>query len=259
MFDSHAHVMDSQFDEDRGDVIDRAHDAGVLGWLEVGTDLEQSKSAIDLAKKVDGVWATIGVHPSDIQVLDSSWNDLESLAVDPYVKAIGEIGLDLYRGGNLEEQKSAVRRFIKLAHKHALPVVFHVRSGKSIDCHGALIEILESYEDAARPLGVIHTYSGTLAQAKRYIELGMYLSVSGVITFRNAGGLIDVVREVRMDRILIETDCPFLAPEPHRGTRNEPANVSYVARAIARIRNLVPEEVISRTEENARRLFSISS
>lgn len=273
MFDSHAHVAFSQFDDDRDNVIQRAWDAGLTGWIEVGTDLEQSKKAIELAEQYDNIWATVGVHPSDIPKIfpltkgeqKGVWKKIEGLIQHPKVRAVGEVGLDYYRGGTKEEQMPVLKQFIAFAQKRDLPVIFHVRDpvkprrGRD---HGAsanedMIKLLKSYSDTDRPRGVMHTFSGTREQAQRYIELGMYLGFSGVVTFKNTGELIEVTKEIPSDRILIETDCPFLAPEPHRGERNEPAHVKYVAQKIAELRGVTEGEVRSVTEKNTRELFRL--
>jgi TatD DNase family protein len=260
MIDSHAHVAFRQFDADRARVIARAKSAGVTGWIEVGTDLEQSRKAIALAEQHDGVYAAVGVHPSDINDLGGGWmSQLEKLLVHEKVKAIGEVGLDYYRGGTAEQQLPVLKKFIGLAAARSLPVVFHVRSSGTVDAHQDLIDLLRSYSAADRSGGVIHTYSGTVSQAEEYLELGMYLSMSGVVTFRNAGEMAKVAKSMPLDRLLIETDCPFLAPDPYRGQRNEPFHVSLVAEKIADLRGLSLTEIDHITSENARALFALTS
>lgn len=258
MIDSHAHVAVSQFDDDRDEVITRAFEGGVTGWLEVGTDLAQSKLAVEIANKYENVYATVGVHPSDIaEFNDEAWLAIEDLAEKSNVVAIGEVGLDLYRGGNLEQQKDVLGRFVEIAVRRDMPMIFHMRSSDDIDVNQVMIEYLVSLPEAERPRGVLHTFSGNMEQAKQYLDMGMYLSFSGVVTFKNATELQAIAREVPLDKILIETDCPFLAPEPHRGQRNEPAYVKYVAEKIAEIREVSIEEVEKVTEENTRLLFRL--
>lgn len=258
MFDSHAHVAFESFNEDRSEVMRRARAAGLLGWMEVGTDLAQSKKALALAHQEEGVFASIGVHPSDIGELNEEvWTQLTQLLNDPKVKAVGEVGLDFYRGGTLIEQLPVLKRFISLAQAKTLPVIFHVRNSQEQNAHDALLELLISYSDTDRPRGVIHTYSGTVEQAKRYLELGMYLSFSGVVTFKNAGEIAAVARMTPMDKILVETDCPFLAPVPHRGQRNEPAYVGFVAEKIAELRGISSKELEKKTDQNAVLLFDL--
>lgn len=259
MIDSHAHVAFEQFDTDRKAVIERAQQAGVHGWIEVGTDISQSHKAIALAQQHDHVWATVGVHPSDIDTLkEQDWERIEKLLREKKVVAVGEVGLDLYRGGNLDHQRNVLKRFISVAQSHHLPVIFHVRNGQTVDVHEELLNLLESYAETDRPRGVIHTYSGTAEQAKRYISLGMYLSFSGVITFKNAQDTAEIARVTSLEKILIETDCPFLAPMPYRGKRNEPAYVASVAHKIAELKEVSVTTIQQETENNTRRLFGVS-
>lgn len=256
MIDAHAHVTFDAFDGDREDVVLRARDAGVSGWIEIGTSVERSREAIDFAGEHDGVFATVGVHPHGVaNMTEDSWSELERLSVDDVVKGIGEVGFDLYRNDNFEEQREALVRFIDLAVRNDFPIVFHMRNGESVDVHDKLIDLLSSYSESERPRGVVHTFSGTAEQAEEYLELGMYLSVSGVITFKNAGAMADAARTAPINRLLIETDCPFLAPEPHRGERNEPAYVRFVADRVAELRGISSEEVQKVTEETTGELF----
>lgn len=258
MIDSHAHVAFDSFDEDREAVVRRAREAGLSGWIEVGTDIRQSKKAIRVAEQYSDAWATVGVHPSDIDSLnEAAWSELETLFSHERVKAVGEVGLDFYRGGSLDAQLVVLQRFLSLAIQYALPVIFHVRNGEAIDAHGKLISLLRSYTDDQRPAGVIHTYSGTYAQAQQYLALGMHLSFSGVVTFKNGQGIAEVARTIPLDRLLIETDCPFLAPDPYRGKRNEPAYIALVADKVATLRGVEPEMVRRVTQENTERLFKL--
>ena len=256
MIDSHAHVMLDSFEADRDEVVARACEAGVVAWLEVGTDVAQSRRAVSLAQQYDFVWATVGVHPSDIAELDTTaWQELEQLTTVERVVAVGEVGFDFYRGGTFEEQRPAVDRFVTLARQRELPIVWHVRSGDTADAHEALLGYLEELPHA--PRGVLHTYSGNEQQAERYLAMGLYLSFSGVVTFKNAGVIAEVARTTPLDRLLIETDCPFLAPEPYRGKRNEPAYVRYVAEKIAELRGISVDDVVEQTVVNTRTLFEL--
>jgi len=256
MIDSHAHVAFTQFDEDREAVVERAR-AAQMRWLEVGVDLNQSYKALALAEELsdDVVGATVGVHPSDISSLDdSAWHEITQLAQKPEVVAIGEVGFDFYRGGKEEEQLLWLKRFIELAREIDKPLVFHVRNGEKQDAHDSLLALLGRNNI---PGGVVHTYSGTMTQAKAYLELGLYLSFSGVVTYKNARDIASVATEIPIDRILIETDCPFLTPEPNRGKRNEPSYAGLVAEKIAQLRYLPVEEMAALTEENTLRLFGV--
>lgn len=258
MFDSHAHVLYDSFDADRDQVIARARAAGLSGWLEVAIDVPTSEQVVALAQKEAGVFATVGVHPSDIGTLTpDGWATIENLVTQPRVVAVGEVGLDFYRGGTAQEQLPILQRFVSLATQHALPVVFHVRDSAdgSASAHDAMINFLESIPVSERPQGVMHTFSGNAAQAEKYLALGMYLSFSGVVTFKNAGPIATVATTMPFDRLLIETDCPFLAPEPYRGQRNEPAYVKLVAEKIAALRNIGVAEIEKATDANAKTLF----
>lgn len=268
MFDSHAHVLFNQFDSDRDAVIARAREAGLTGWLEVGTDLATSTAAAKFAKQ-QGVWSSAGVHPSDsAAVQEGDWALIEQLLAEPQVVAVGEVGLDFYRGGTTAQQLPVLQRFVELAVAKNLPVIFHVRDPvkESTDspgthaqksAHEAMIQFLQSLSPQKRPRGVMHTFSGNQDQAQRYLELGMYLSFSGVVTFKNAGAIAEVAATMPLDRMLLETDCPFLAPEPYRGQRNEPAYVKLVAEKIAILRRQDPSEIIKQTDINFHNLFHI--
>lgn len=258
MIDSHAHVGAEQFEGEREQVYKRAIEAGLSGWIEVGTTVTESKQAIVVAEQFEGVHATVGVHPSDISgITEHDWQELESLMSEKKVKAVGEVGFDFYRGGDLAEQKKVLQRFITLANSKNLPVIFHVRDGKDVNAHDELIKLLEALPVEEKPRGVIHTFSGTKIQADRYLNLGLYLSFSGVVTFKNAGEVATVAATMPIDRILIETDCPYLTPDPYRGKRNEPAFVAYVARKIAELRNDDVVYIQEKTAENTNTLFQL--
>ena len=256
MIDTHAHVNADAFDDDREAVIQRAFDAGLTCWIEVGTDVASSRAAIELAKSTKGVYAAVGVHPDEIEELSEvEWNMFQSFVLHHSVCAIGEVGFDTFRSGTIAQQEPILRRFIDLAIASKKPMIFHVRNGNEVDAHAELLRVLDSYADDVRPKGVIHTFSGTLAQAKEYIKLGMSISFSGVITFKNAGELPEIAKEIPIESILVETDCPFLTPEPNRGKRNEMAYVKHVIEKIADLRNMSFEDVENITEKNAENLF----
>lgn len=256
MIDAHAHVTFRQYDEDREAVLARARAAEVR-WLEVGTDLVQSRAALALADAYphDVIGATVGVHPSDVAA-GVDWLAFEQLLAHPRVAAVGEVGLDYYRGGKKKVQLPVLQRFVDLAHERNRPVVFHVRSGVNTDAHADLLDFLQSLSAERRPAGVIHTFSGTAEQATRYLALGFSLSFSGVVTFKNAEDVSAAAKMTPLDRLLIETDCPFLAPAPHRGQRNEPANVRLVAERIAQLKGLPADDIAAVTAGNALRLFA---
>lgn len=268
MIDSHAHVSFDVFDRDRREVIERAK-AADIGWIEVGTDVAQNRRAIALAQQNEKVWATVGVHPSEVdQLTENSWLRIEAQLRQKKVVAIGEVGLDFSRGGSKRLQLKVLQRFVRLAQAAQLPMVFHVRdpvkepgvshgAGGESNAHDELIAFLNTFDDRSRPAGVIHTFSGTYRQAEQYLELGMYLSFSGVVTFKNPGEVLIAAQIVQPDRILVETDCPFLTPEPYRGQRNEPAYVRYVAEKMAEVKGLSVSRIQHITEENTHRLFRL--
>jgi TatD DNase family protein len=260
MFDSHAHVASKQFNEDREETVVRARDVGVEGWIEIGADIEGSKKAVELAKQEKNVFASTGVHPDHVNELnEEAWNTLSNLVKEPEVVAIGEIGFDYFRGGNYESQLPAVNQFLEMAIKNTLPVIWHVRSSENIDAHEDLISLLKDLPQNERPGGVSHTFSGTVKQAKTYVELGINIGVSGIVTFKNSGHLVEVVKTIPLDKLLIETDCPYLAPEPYRGKRNEPSYVKYVAEKIAEIKNIDVNEVKEVTLKNTQKLFQLDA
>ena len=256
MIDSHAHIGSEDFFGEEEAVLERARVAGVTGWIEIGTTVADSVFAVDLAGRLDSVYATIGVHPNELHgIEEDGFAKLEELSVHPLVKAVGEVGLDFSRDGELSVQLSFLKRFVDLALNADLPMVFHVRSGHTINAHQELLSFLESLPVV--PRGVIHTYSGDAIEAKRYLELGLYLSVSGVVTFKNAGPLLEVVKETSLDRLLIETDSPYLTPVPYRGQRNEPSYVRHVAEKIAEIKGVSLEEVDEVTTRNTKEFFRL--
>lgn len=259
MIDSHAHVGEVQFAVDRPAVVKRARAAGVR-WLEVGTTVATSQSALQVAADFpeDVVGVTVGVHPSEIsQRLE--WELIEALLDDPRVVAVGEVGLDYSRGGRKEQQLPALEHFVQLAVARHLPIVWHVRSSTAADAHRDMIAFLQGLPADQRPSGVMHTFSGTWEQAQEYLTLGMYLSLSGVATFKNAHALRQVAREMPLHRLLIETDCPYLTPDPYRGQRNEPAYVQYVARQVANLRGVSFEEIATTSEHNTMSLFGLKA
>lgn len=256
MIDTHAHVNAEEFDDDRDDVMRRAGEGGIGAWIEVGTDIASSRAAIELAKKTPGVYASVGVHPDEIADLNEvDWKTLESYALHHTVCAIGEVGFDTFRDGVIADQEIVLRRFIALAQAAHKPMIFHVRSGNGVDAHEELLRVLSSYPKTELPRGAIHTFSGNAVQAEKYIQLGMMISFSGVITFKNAGELAEIAKNIPLSSLLVETDCPFLTPEPHRGKRNEMAYVRHVTEKIADIRGVSFTDVEKATEENAKNLF----
>ncbi len=257
LIDSHVHLDDPRFDVDRPDIFSRAEDAGIEAFVTIGCDLATSRAAVDLARAHANVYATVGVHPHEAKQIEDSWYpELQQLAQHPKVVAYGEIGLDYhYDHSPRNVQRQRFREQIQEARALQLPIVIHTREAQE-----DTITILR--EEEARDLGgVFHCFSGDAWLAKDALDLGFYLSFSGVITFKNATMLREIVQTLPLDRILVETDCPYLSPIPFRGKRNEPAHVTQVAKTIA---DLVGqgkpdafESVARTTVENTKRLFKI--
>ncbi len=263
--DSHAHLNFDEYKNELEDVIRRSFDAGVQ-IITVGSNYESSKKALEIAENQDGIWAVIGCHPDDI---DENFNleKYKDLAKSsPKVVGIGEVGLDYFRLPEGSEkiklkQKEIFLQFINLAQELDLPLVLHCR-GEAKDPYGAYGEMLniliaESRELKAENNGVIHCFGGNLEQARQFLDLGFYIGFTGIVTFKNAKELQAIVKEVPLDRILIETDAPFLAPEPYRGQRNEPSYVKYVCQKIAELKGLSFEEVEKATYNNTQKLFKL--
>lgn len=258
LVDTHAHLDLNKFDGDREAVVKRARQAGVAAIVNVGTDLRSSRATVGLAEEYDCIYAAVGMHPHDAKRLDgAALAALRELAGRPKVVAVGEIGLDFYR--NLsppEQQRRAFRAQLAWAARLGKPVVIHDR-----EAHDEVMDVLTDWatglQDSrlAGRLGVLHTFSGDRAMAEQAIELGFYVSISGPVTYHNARRLPEVVRAVPLDRLLVETDCPFLAPHPHRGKRNEPAHVRLVAEAIADLKGVPFDVLAEATTANAQRLF----
>ncbi|MBI3603436.1 MAG: TatD family hydrolase [Nitrospirae bacterium] len=255
LIDSHAHLDDARYNEDREAVIARARQAGVDTFVTIGCDLATSRAAVELATRYPFVYASVGVHPHEVKQIGDDWYDeLRRLAARPKVIAYGEIGLDYhYNYSPPKLQRDRFREQIGLARELGLPIIIHTR-----DAQEDTIAILK--EEKAQELGgVFHCFSGDARLATAALDLGFFLSFSGVITFQNATTLRDIVKTAPMDRILVETDCPYLTPVPHRGKRNEPAYVCQVVEKIAEIKGttVTVEEIGQVTSENARRLFRI--
>lgn len=253
LFDSHTHINDKRFDLDQEKVINDAYESGVTLMMLPGSNLESSASAVEISKKYECVYAAVGVHPHDsVEMDDLTLDMIRILAKNVKVKAIGEIGLDYYYDFSPRDiQKKWFREQLLLAKELKLPVIIHDR-----DAHQDVFDILK--EVNAYETGVImHCFSGSEELAKEYLKLGAYISLAGPITFKNARKVNDVAKIVPMDRLLIETDSPYLTPTPFRGKRNEPKYVRYVAEKIAEIREFDFEYVAKKTYENAKNAFNI--
>jgi TatD DNase family protein len=254
LFDTHVHLNAEQFSEDLDEVIDRAKAEGVDYMVVVGFDRPTIIKAMELVEEYDFIYASIGWHPVD--AIDMREEDLlwiEELAKHPKVVAIGEMGLDYYWDKSPKEiQQEVFRKQIQLAKKVKLPIVIHNREATA-----DIITILKE-ENAAEVGGIMHCFSGSVEVAKECVDMNFYISLGGPVTFKNAKKPKEVAQEIPLDKLLIETDCPYLAPHPHRGKRNEPSYVKLVAEQIAELKDISYEVVSSVTTENAKKLFGIN-
>ncbi|WP_409303619.1 TatD family hydrolase [Peribacillus sp. SCS-155] len=253
LFDTHVHLNAEQFQEDLNEVIERAQQAGVSNVVVIGFDRPTIKKAMELVEKYDFMYAGVGWHPVD--AIDMTEEDLiwiEELAAHPKVVAIGEMGLDYYWDKSPKEvQKEVFRKQIRLAKKVKLPIIIHNREATA-----DIVEILKE-EKASDVGGIMHCFSGSPETAKECVEMNFYISLGGPVTFKNAKKPKEVAEVIPLDRLLIETDCPYLAPHPYRGKRNEPAFVKLVAEQIAEIKGISYQQVADITSQNAKKIFGI--
>ena len=254
IFDTHAHYDDDRFAPDRGELLSGMNGNGIGRIINVGASFEGCKNSLTLAQEHDFIYAALGVHPSDIADLtEESCEWIRQHLNEPKVVAVGEIGLDYYWDKEPEvqaRQREWFRYQLQLAKESALPVSIHSRE--------AAADTMEIMKEAAADgiPGVIHCYSYSKEQALEYIDMGYYIGVGGVVTFKNARKLKETVEAIPLERILLETDCPYMAPEPNRGKRNSSLYLTYVADAIAGLKGVTPEEEKTVTYENALRLFT---
>jgi TatD DNase family protein len=260
IFETHAHYDDEQFDEDREELLDRLKEEGIFKICNVGASMETSRNSVKLAEARDEFVAAVGIHPDEIEECDeAALAELEAMAQGEKTVAIGEIGLDYYgESCDHELQKKAFWSQLELAAKLDMPVIIHSREA----CEDTL-EIMKEYtklieEKGNRSRGVIHCFSYSKEIAKEYLKLGYFIGIGGVITFKNARKVVEAIESVPMDRLVIETDCPYLAPVPFRGKRNDSGKLSYVVEKIAEIKGISPEEVADLTRINAMELYRLS-
>ena len=247
IIDTHAHYESEQYDGLCDQIFASFDDLGVSAVINCGCNIESSKKNIELAKKYDCCYAAVGFHPEDITDKSLNFGALENLLKCEKVLAVGEIGLDYYwNKENREKQIEAFIFQIELAKKYDLPIIVHDR-----DAHCDTLEILKKY----KPKGVVHCFSGSLEMAREIVKLGMYIGVGGVVTFKNARKLVEVVEDIPMEKILLETDGPYLAPEPFRGKLNNSFLISLVAQKISEIKKIPINEIYRITKENAISLF----
>ena len=254
MFDSHAHLNDSRFSPDRPGVLALARAVGLTGMVVVGYDLDSSRLALQLAEQEADIWCSVGVHPHDAaEVTPQVLEELRELAAHARVVALGETGLDYYR--NLSPppvQRQVFADFIALAHELALPLIVHCREAQE-DC----LQVLDEHRRPEQTV-VMHCFAGGMDFARECLRRSFYLGLAGTITYPKAFALRKIAAEAPLEQLLIETDCPYLPPQQHRGQRNEPAYVAEVAEVVARERGVDTAEVAARTERNARRAFGIT-
>ncbi len=253
LFDSHCHVDEPKFDSDREEVLARMRASGVTRYAVIGSDMATSRHSADFAQAHEGCWAAVGVHPHEASGFQES--DLDTLTKwlrEDKIQAIGEIGLDYYYDFSPRDvQRTVCEKQMALAWELGVPVAYHIR-----DAHQDMLELMKRHRGHL-PEGIIHCFSGSWEIAKEYLKLGYYISFAGPVTFKKAPKLQEAAVNVPLDRLLIETDSPYLAPEPVRGRRNEPTNVRYVAEKIAALRGLSLSELARITTENALRAYHI--
>lgn len=251
IFDSHAHYDDKSFDQDRDSLLSSFPEKGVGCVVSCGANLESSRAVIELAEAYPHIYAAVGVHPEDAGVLPQTYLEtLKALAAHPKVVAVGEIGLDYYWEENPppEIQKEIFAQQLLLAKELSLPVIIHDR-----EAHGDTMGLLEKH----RPKGVLHCFSGSAEMARQAVKLGLYLGFGGSVTFKNARHPVEAVKTIPLDRLLLETDAPYLSPVPFRGKRNDSTLIRYTAEKIAQIKELPLEQVLNAAYENACLLFGI--
>lgn len=253
LIDSHAHLDDRRFDNDRDMLIKNLKNNGIEMVINIGADLQSSIASVSLTEKYDNIYAAVGIHPHSAKEMDNSTIEiLRVFAKRGKVVAIGEIGLDFYYDNSPRDiQRKWFREQINLAKEVDLPVVIHTR-----DAAEETFNILKEAQDGTLR-GVLHCYSGSAEMAAEYIKMGFYISLAGPVTFKNARVSREVAKIVPLDKLLIETDCPYLTPEPYRGKRNEPIFVKYVAGTIAEAKGISFEELAKATNRNTRELFKI--
>lgn len=249
LIDSHCHIDNERFDEDRAEILKRIEE-NLEFAVNIGYDLASSKESVKLAEENEFIYAVVGIHPTDIAGYDDELErEIEELAKHPKVLAIGEIGLDYHwMTEPKERQQEVFRRLMEVARRAGKPVVIHTR-----DAIHDTLEILKEYEDIK---GIVHCYPGSYESALEVMN-NYYFGVGGVITFKNSKKLKEAVEKIPLERLIIETDCPYLTPEPYRGKRNEPMYVEYVARTIAEIKEVSYEEVVRITNENTKKAYGM--
>lgn len=253
LFDSHAHYDDEAFDKDREEVLKAVHESGIQYIVNAGSNIKWSRLSVELAREYDFIYGAVGIHPENAEEFDAdSIGIIEELSRESKVVAIGEIGLDYYNGcDDRELQKKVFEEQLALAVRCNLPVIVHDR-----EAHGDTFDLIKKYSKQGLR-GVLHCYSGSLEQAGEYIKMGFFIGFTGVITFKNSRKAAQVLKGIPEDRILIETDCPYLAPVPFRGRRNDSRYLKYTAQKACEILGVEYEYFTGQTLQNAKKLFNI--
>lgn len=253
IFDSHAHYDDEEFDNDRKEVLEELKNEGVIGIMNCSSSYESIAKTCELINTYDFIYGAVGIHPENADEFKDEMLDefKDIIKKNPKVKAIGEIGLDYYWDENPDKeiQKDVFRKHMKLAEELNLPVIIHDR-----DAHEDTLNIIKEFPNVK---GVVHCFSGSVEFAKECLKLGYYIGVTGVVTFKNAKKVVKVVKEVPVERLLVETDCPYMAPEPNRGKRNKSSYIKYVIEKISEIKEINPKKFNLKVNENLQNLFKI--
>lgn len=254
IFESHAHYDDKQFDLDRDELLCSMKENGIGRIINVGSDFASCRRTVELVRQYDFIYGAVGIHPSDIEDLNETvYEWLKVTASDPKIVAIGEIGLDYYWEKELtaqRRQRDWFARQMELAREVSLPVIIHSR-----DAAEDTLKLMKEVHAEEIP-GVVHCFSYSPELAEEYVKMGYYIGVGGVVTFKNARKLKETVKRIPLERLLLETDCPYLSPEPNRGKRNSSLNLPYVAREIAALKGITEQEAADASWENAMRLFT---
>ena len=249
IFDAHAHYDDKWFDEDRESLLSAMPESGVKYIVNASVDLSTAQTAIDYAERYEHVYACAGIHPENLEGLPDDYLDrLTTLLKHPKVVALGEIGLDYHWDIDRESQHRVFEEQLRLSKELDVPVVIHDR-----EAHGDIMSYLREY----RPRGLMHCYSGSVEMLKEVMALGLYISLGGTVTFKNARVPVEVAAAVPLDRLLLETDAPYLSPVPYRGKRNDSRHIAYTAQRIAEIRGMDAQELIDITTANAKRMYGL--
>ena len=249
IFDSHAHYDDGWFDEDRDSVLGSLPQKGVCGIVNNSVDIENAKRVIALAEKYDYIYAAVGIHPENLENLPDDYLDqIARLTKHPKVVAVGETGLDYHWDIPREEQKRVFEEQLKLSLDLRMPIIVHDR-----EAHGDVFDLLRKY----RPNALVHCFSGSVELMREAVRMGLYISLGGVVTFKNARHSVEVASEIPLDRLLLETDAPYMAPVPFRGKRCDSSMIVFAAEKIAQLRNMTAQQVLDITAGNAKRFYSI--